>query len=111
MYLYRAIDGNGNTVEFCLSERRKALQRRGRPERIVIDGSQTNREAILCGIEMIHMMRQGQATYACRSQLSLAEQFHLLAPWAHDEAPAPSSSLLRVCNRTILSSRGSLVRE
>jgi putative transposase len=57
MYLYRAIDSNGNTVEFCFCERRnltaakrflrKALQRHGRPERIVIDGSQTNREAIL----------------------------------------------------------------
>ncbi len=147
MYLYRAIDSNGNTVEFCFSERRnliaakrflrKALQRHGRPERIVIDGSQTNREAILAcdaesrlpngsrrklkpirirqstylnnrieqdrraikcrvrpmlgfksmasarailgGIEMIHMMRKGQAKYACRSQVSLAEQFHLLA--------------------------------
>jgi transposase-like protein len=57
MYLYRAIDSNGDTVEFWFSERRnlpaakrflrKALKRHGRPERIVIDGSQTNREAIL----------------------------------------------------------------
>ena len=56
-YLYRAIDSNGDTVEFWLSEKRnltaakrflrKALNRHGRPERIVIDGSQTNREAIL----------------------------------------------------------------
>jgi putative transposase len=56
-YLYRAIDSNGDTVEFWFSERRnlaaakrflrKALNRHGRPERIVIDGSQTNREAIL----------------------------------------------------------------
>ena len=56
-YLYRAIDSNGDTVEFWFSERRnltaakrflrKALKRHGRPERIVIDGSQTNREAIL----------------------------------------------------------------
>jgi transposase-like protein len=56
-YLYRAIDGTGDTVEFWFSERRnltaakrfllKALKRHGRPERIVIDGSQTNREAIL----------------------------------------------------------------
>jgi len=56
-YLYRAIDRNGDTVEFRFSERRnltaakhflrKALKRHGRPERIVIDGSQTNREAIL----------------------------------------------------------------
>jgi transposase-like protein len=55
-YLYRAIDSNGDTVEFWFSERRnltaakrflrKALKRHGRPERIVIDGSQTNREAI-----------------------------------------------------------------
>ena len=57
MYLYRAIDSNGDTVEFWFSERRnltaarrflrQALKRHGRPERIVIDGSQTNREAIL----------------------------------------------------------------
>ena len=57
MYLYRAIDSNGDTVEFWFSERRnltaakrflrKAFKRHGRPERIVIDGSQTNREAIL----------------------------------------------------------------
>jgi transposase-like protein len=147
MYLYRAIDSNGDTVEFWFSERRnltaakrflrKALKRHGRPERIVIDGSQTNREAILSvdttdqlqdrsrrklkpirirqsaylnnrieqdhraikrrvrpmlgfqsfhtarvilsGIEMIHMMRKGQAKYACKQQLSGAEQFDLLA--------------------------------
>jgi transposase-like protein len=146
-YLYRAIDNNGETVEFWFSERRnltaakrflrKALMRHGRPERIVIDGSQTNREAILScdvetrlldrsrrrlkpirirqsqylnnrieqdhraikrrvrpmlrfksvdsarvilgGIELIHMMRKQQAKYACNQQLSLAEQFHLLA--------------------------------
>lgn len=147
MYLYRAVDSIGNTVEFWFSEKRnlaaakwflrKALKRHGRPERIVIDGSQTNREAILAcdtidrlqdrsrrqlkpirirqsaylnnrieqdhraikrrirpmlgfksmtsarvilsGVEMVHMMRKGQAKYACRSQLSLAEQFNILA--------------------------------
>lgn len=57
MYLYRAIDSSGDTVEFWFSERRNlaaakrflrnALERHGRPERIVIDGSQTNHEAIL----------------------------------------------------------------
>ncbi|WP_414476498.1 IS6 family transposase [Microvirga sp. M2] len=56
-YLYRAIDNNGDTVEFWFSERRSlaaarrflsnSLKRQGRPERIVIDGSQTNREAIV----------------------------------------------------------------
>lgn len=147
MYLYRAIDSNGDTVEFWFSEQRNlaaakrflrmALKRHGRPERVVIDGSQTNREAILAcdmesrlqdrsgralkptrirqsaylnnrieqdhravkrrvrpmlgfksmasarailgGIEMVHMMRKGQAKYACIQQLSLAEQFERLA--------------------------------
>jgi transposase-like protein len=57
MYLDRAIDSNGDTVEFRFSERwdllaakrflQKALKRHGQPERIVTDGSLTNREAIL----------------------------------------------------------------
>ena len=147
MYLYRAIDSNCDTVEFWFSERRnltaarrffaRALKRHGRPERIVIDGSQTNREAILScdgvsrledrsrrklkpirvrqsrylnnrieqdhrtvkrriwpmlgfksmnsarailgGIEMVHMMRKGQAKYAYDRQPSIAEQFEMLA--------------------------------
>jgi transposase-like protein len=147
MYLYRAIDSNGDTVEFWFSQRRKsaaakrflsrALKRHGRPTWIMIDGSPTNREAILScdttsqfpdgsgcklqpirirqsqylnspieqdhravkrrvrpmlgfksadsaraiigGIELIHMVRKQQAKYACRQQLSLAGQFHLLA--------------------------------
>ncbi|PVE20410.1 IS6 family transposase [Microvirga sp. KLBC 81] len=147
MYLYRAIDSNGDTVEFWFSERRnvaaakrflrKALNRHGRPERIVIDGSQTNREAILScdttdrlqdrsrlqlkpirirqsqylnnrieqdhravkrrvrpmlgfksmnsaqailgGIEMVHMIRKGQAKCVRAALLSLAEQFERLA--------------------------------
>ena len=147
MYLYRAIDSNGDTVEFWFSERRnltaakrflsRALKQHGRPERIVIDGSQTNREAILAcdtatrlqdlsrrelkpiqirqsrylnncieqdhrrikrrvrpmlgsksmdsarailsGIEMIHMIRKGQAKCAGNPRPSLAEQFEWLA--------------------------------
>ena len=146
-YLYRAIDSNGDTVEFWFSERRnlaaakrflaRALKRHGRPDRIVIDGSQTNREAIvsydttdrlrdpsrrklkpicirqsrylnnrieqdhraikrrvrpmlgfksmdsaraiLGGIEMVQMMRKGQAKYARNLQPSLAQQFERLA--------------------------------
>jgi transposase-like protein len=34
--------------------------------------------AILGGIEMIHMMRKGQAKYACNPRLSLAEHFERL---------------------------------
>ncbi len=146
-YLYRAIDSIGDTIEFWGSERRnltaakrflsKALKRHGRPEWTVIDGSQTNREAILScdttdrlrntsrrklkpirtrqsqylnnlieqdhravkrwvrpmlglksvnsarailsGIEIVHMMRKGQAKYARNRQPSLAEQFERLA--------------------------------
>lgn len=57
MYLYRAIDSAGDTVEFWFSEHRdlrtakrffrNAFNHHGRPDRIVIDGSQTNREAIV----------------------------------------------------------------
>ncbi len=147
MYLYRAIDSNGDTIEFWFSERRdltaakrflrKAFKRHGRPGRMMIDGSQTDREAILScdtecrlqdrsrrqlkpirirqsqdlnnrieqdhraikrrvrpmlglksvacarvilgGIELIHMIRKGQAKYACHLQISLAEQFERLA--------------------------------
>jgi transposase-like protein len=35
--------------------------------------------AVLGGIEMVHMMRKGQAKYACNPQPSLTEQFELLA--------------------------------
>jgi putative transposase len=31
------------------------------------------------GIELVHMLRKQQANYVCSQQLSLAEQFHLLA--------------------------------
>ncbi|GAA5623391.1 IS6 family transposase [Brucella pseudogrignonensis] len=57
LYLYRAIDSNGDTVEFYFSKHRdltaakrfirKALARHGRPARIAIDGSETNRIAIV----------------------------------------------------------------
>jgi transposase-like protein len=57
MYLYRAIDSIGDTVEFYSSEHRdlpaakrffrKALERHGRPDRVVIDGRQTNQDAII----------------------------------------------------------------
>jgi transposase-like protein len=147
MYMYQAIDSNGDTVEFWFSERRNitdakrflrnALKRHRRPERIVIDGSRTNKEAILLGdaesrlqdysrrrlkpirirqsrylnnrieqdhrtikrrirpmlgfqsaatacvilggIEMVQMMRKQQAKSACNRQLSLSEQFDMLA--------------------------------
>lgn len=57
MYPYRAIDSVSDTVEFRFSKHRdpraakrflcRALKRHGRPDRIVIDGSQTNQEAVI----------------------------------------------------------------
>ncbi|MFS8049608.1 IS6 family transposase [Rhizobium sp. BR 314] len=57
MYLYRAIDSLGDKVEFLFSESRdlpaakpflhRASDRHGRPNCIVIDGSQTNRQAVI----------------------------------------------------------------
>lgn len=35
--------------------------------------------AILGGIELVHMKRNGQVKYACAQQSSLAEQFEQLA--------------------------------
>ncbi len=76
MYLYRAIDSNGDTVEFWFSvERdlraakrfiRNALARHGRPDRITIDGSQTNRTAIIqCDAE--DRLKRGGKPIAIRS--------------------------------------------
>ncbi|WP_223217793.1 MULTISPECIES: IS6 family transposase [Mesorhizobium] len=55
------IDSAGDTVEFWFSKHRdlpaakrflrKAFERHGRPDRIVIDGTQTNRQAISCDAE------------------------------------------------------------
>jgi len=55
-YLYRAVDSSGATIEFWLSETRnlaaakgfvrQALKRHSRPDQIVIDDSQTHREAV-----------------------------------------------------------------
>jgi len=41
--------------------------------------SMASARASLGGIEMVHMIRKGQAKYACNSDLSLAEQFERLA--------------------------------
>ena len=58
-------------------EEYRAIERRIRP--MLGFKSTASARVILSGIEMDHMMRKGQAKYACRSQLSLAEQFNLLA--------------------------------
>lgn len=81
MYLYRAIDSVGDTIEFWFSEHRdlpaakrflrKALQRHGRPDRIVVDGSQTNREAITtCDAESRLRDRSRRALKAIRIRKS-----------------------------------------
>ncbi|MER9732918.1 transposase [Mesorhizobium sp. M0205] len=80
-YLYRAIDILRDTVEFFFSENRnqvaaqrflrKALTRHGRPERIVIDGSQTNYEAILsCDAESRLRQRSRRPLKPIRSAIA-----------------------------------------
>lgn len=41
--------------------------------------SMASARAILGGVEMVHMLRKGQAKYARHSNLTLAKQFELLA--------------------------------
>ncbi|MBM6584395.1 DDE-type integrase/transposase/recombinase [Microvirga sp. BT689] len=55
----------------------RAVKRRVRP--MLGFQSVASARAILGGIEMIHMMRKQQAKYAYNLQLSLAEQFNILA--------------------------------
>jgi hypothetical protein len=55
----------------------RAVKRRIRP--MLGFKSMNSTRAILGGIEMVHMMSKGQAKYACNPQLSLAEQFEILA--------------------------------
>jgi putative transposase len=55
----------------------RAIKRRVRP--MMGFKSMSSARTILGGIEMVHMMRKGQAKYACAQQLSLAEQFEPLA--------------------------------
>ena len=55
----------------------RAIKRRVRP--MLGFKSTSTARVILSGIEMVHMMRKGQAKYACNSNLSLAEQFKRLA--------------------------------
>ena len=54
----------------------RAIKRRVRP--MLGFKSTSTARVILSGIEMVHMMRKGQAKYACNSNLSLAEQFERL---------------------------------
>ena len=56
MYLYRAVDGQGNTVEFCLNRTRgiaaakaffrKALKHHREPHSITLDGHQPSHSAL-----------------------------------------------------------------
>ena len=67
MYLHRAINRAGDTVDFRFSQHRdllaakrffsKAIERHGPPQRIVIDGSQTAREANT-SCDMISRLRE-----------------------------------------------------
>jgi putative transposase len=55
----------------------RAIKRRVRP--MLISQSAATARVILGGIKIVHMMREQQAKYACNQQLSLSEQFDMLA--------------------------------
>lgn len=55
----------------------RAVKHRTRP--MLGFKSMASARAILGGIEMVHMMCKQQAKYACKQQLSLADQFNLIA--------------------------------
>jgi transposase-like protein len=59
-----------------IEQNHRAIKRRVRP--MLGFKSMASARAILGGIELVHMMRKGQAKYACNSILSLAEQFKTL---------------------------------
>ena len=88
MYLYRAVDRDGQTIDFMLSERRdmpaarrffkQAIGANGVPERVVIDKSGAN----LAGLEKVNAskletrknplnLRPEAATFAFRSLFRL----------------------------------------
>ena len=123
MYLYRAIDSVGDTVEFCFSENRdllaakrflrKALKRHGRPDRIVIDGSQTNHEAIvscdsesrlrdqsrrsLKPIRIRKSQPSGQSFSAVRVEIAPAQSCPVVSPCGQPKAREPPVPT-RICN-------------
>jgi putative transposase len=76
LYLYRVIDSNGDTVEFYFIQNRdltaakcfirKALARHGKSVRITIDGSETNRIAIL-QCDAVNRLRQTGKPITIRS--------------------------------------------
>jgi transposase-like protein len=110
MYLYRAIDSNGGTLEFWFSERRnlatakrflsRVLKWHGRRRRIVIDGSQTNREAILsCDAASRFQDRSGAScrrSESGRVNISIAPSSRINAPSNAACARCSASSPLTV---------------
>ncbi len=61
----------------CIEQDHRAIKRRLQP--MLGFKSVASARVILGGIELIHMMRNQQAKYACNQRLSLAEQFEGLA--------------------------------
>lgn len=80
VYLYRAVDKYGSTLDFMLSKRRnkraatnffaRALEVNGLPRKIVIDKSAAN----TAGVKAINKMLQG---FGCRTRIELVRRKYL----------------------------------
>jgi putative transposase len=69
--------GQSRYLSNRIEQDHRVIKRRIRP--MLGFKSTTTARVILSGTEMVHMMRNQQAKYACNQQLSLAEQFNRLA--------------------------------
>lgn len=71
-YYYRAVDKQGNTIDFLLSKHR---------DKKAMLGFKSFRcaQATLKGIELVAMLKKGQQRYSSQSCATTTEQFYALA--------------------------------
>ncbi|MGX5634108.1 IS6 family transposase [Bacillus thuringiensis] len=74
MYLYRAIDSEGNTIDFYLSRKRDAKAAKRFLKKVWASGHATKPRSIT-GIEAMHMIKKGQTL---QGEKSVQKQIYLI---------------------------------